>query len=493
MKNIIQAISKRKYVILLCLFVASYIAYFSYFTVLRYHTLYASYFDLGIMQQTVYNTYQAFVTGDMNRVLELTDPHGGVEQIKRMAVHNDVILAALAPLYFLYSGPETLLIVQTVVLALGAVALYFIVTTVFEKHRLRSLIALVFAGVYLMNPALQKANMFDFHAVTFATSFLLWAFYLFLKKRYGLSVLLVVLSLLTKEQVGLTTAFFGLYALFKSRGDKHRQRFGMIVFLGSVVWFALSVFVIIPYFRQSGHFALRYYGDFGDSPAHILLGLLSKPLTVFEIVFRQKTFVYLTHLAGPLFFLPFLSPTTLIALPELAINILSKSDNMRNIYYHYTAVITPFLFIGGVYGARTAVDVLKKYIPSNRATLLILVNLIVSTAVFSYFKGPLPYAREKQIHPFVYPAKEARNVFLWARTFQSENWKVAATGHVAPFFASRRYFYPFNEKYDLADVIVLTTNEAPKEAYEKLVRDPTFVQIFKTDKLEVYRKVNYNE
>src|SRR3989344_3918794 len=76
--------------LLLILGISSYILYFSLFGIMRYEKLYSHYFDLGIMQQTVYNTYQGIRTGDMSRILEVTDPHGSTDQVKRMAIHNDV-------------------------------------------------------------------------------------------------------------------------------------------------------------------------------------------------------------------------------------------------------------------------------------------------------------------------------------------------------------------------------------------------------------------
>lgn len=112
-------INKNKTIIILWFFIVVYIAYFSYFTILRLRTLYASYFDLGIMHQTVFNTYKAIAEKDISKILELTNPFNSL-QIKRMAIHNDFLLALLSPFYFIYAGPQTLLVIQTIVLALGA-------------------------------------------------------------------------------------------------------------------------------------------------------------------------------------------------------------------------------------------------------------------------------------------------------------------------------------------------------------------------------------
>ena len=86
---------------ILYLIILIFVISFIFLSIARLHQLWASYFDLGIMHQTVFNTYKALQTGDFSRILELTDPHGSGLQIKRMAIHNDMLLGLLAPLYFI--------------------------------------------------------------------------------------------------------------------------------------------------------------------------------------------------------------------------------------------------------------------------------------------------------------------------------------------------------------------------------------------------------
>ena len=273
---------KNIYQILVWFFLLAYIIYFSYFSILRYKTLYASYYDLGIMHQTVYNTYMSVKTGDWSRFLELTDP-SGPGQIKRMAVHNDILLALLSPFFFLKQGPETLLIIQTVVIALGALAIFKIALIAFQKFNNSSLLSLIFSLSYLLYFPLERANIFDFHAVTLATTFLLFMFYFWTVKKYFFSLIFFILSLLSKEQVALTTMTFGVYLFLcchceRLKGAKQSQFRGLrglfrppprrgprndiarlfsfvVVFL-SLVWFTASVFVIIPYFRRGDHFSV---------------------------------------------------------------------------------------------------------------------------------------------------------------------------------------------------------------------------------------------
>lgn len=495
-----------------------YTIYFSYFSILRYKTLYASYYDLGIMHQTVYNTYSSIKTGDWSRFLELTNPMGA-DQIKRMAIHNDILLALLSPFYFIYSGPEMLLIIQSVVIALGALAIYKLSSKIL-KH---DLLSLIFSISYLFYFPLQRANIFDFHAVALATTFLLFMFYFWTVKKYFLSFIFFILSILSKEQVALTTLFFGIYILyssslieknnFKNRSSRLRSNnklFSTMIIVFSLIWFILSLFFIIPYFRGSDHFAVARYSDFGDSPMRIITGILTNPIFLFKYIFRESTLSYFNNLLGPVGFLSLLSPIhLLIALPEFVINLLSKNPNMRNMIYHYTAVITPFVFISAIYGVKKIINYFSSKVEKNRklssrqARTVNLKRLYLTFIIlffsfsFAFFKGPLPFAKSRNIHPFKYPQKETTDTAFWAKTLQNEQLKISTTGQLSPFFTSRRYFYTFSDRYVLADYIVLRLNEIynyPEKnelipVYEKLKKDNKYELIYQKENFEVYKKI----
>ncbi len=484
----------KKYRTVLTIFVVLYLAYFSYFSIVRYRTLYSSYFDLGIMHQTVYNTFSAIKMGDYSRFLELTNPHG-FDQVKRMAIHNDMLLALLSPFYFIYNGPETLLVIQSIVLGSGAFALFGIAQHVLAKSKNKHLFSLLVSLSFLFFPAMQRANEFDFHAVTLATTLLLYMFYFFLKKRYGWSYFFFALSVLSKEEVALSTAFFGIYILYRERKS---WKFGLTILISSIIWFLVSILIIIPTFRSDTHFALKYYSDFGDSPMKVILGIVSHPVSILKYIWRSDTLRYFTDLLGPVGFLSLFSPLVLlIALPECAIDLFSNSLNMRNIFYHYTSVITPFIFISAVYGfaviEKCTVRIRSTKIKMGTVALLVLVSC---TVYFSYLISPLPFLPQQNVHPFLWPQKDTQDATMWKEILADERLKIMATGHSAPLFSSRRYLYTFSDRYDLADYVVLSVNEIynyPEKdtlipAYEKLVKDRSYMRIYKHNNFEVYRK-----
>lgn len=449
----------------------------------------------------------------------MTDPTG-VANILRLAIHNDLLLTVLAPFYFIYQGAETLLVIQSVVLGLGAIAIYLLVLKIFSLKTVKSgkevttkfgrsekdgisegkkILALAFALSYLLYPPLQRANIFDFHAVTLATTFLAFMFYFSYIRKYFWTVVFFILALVSKEQISLTTAFFGLYMIVDRFKEKKfngiKVRYGISILLISVLWFFLSFWLIIPSFRMEPHFALTRYSDFGDSATEATRGVITKPHLVTRYVFRYEVLRYIFILFAPLSFLSFFAPQFIaIALPEFAINILSSNLAMRMIVYHYTAVLTPFIFIAAIFGVKN-LNRRFKFLTIKKMSFVVLVFALL----MAYFKGPLPGAKEAYVNPLFTRPSEMRHVETWSDILKDENLTVSTTPKIAPHFTERERFYLFDERYKNSNYIVIWEEEIEKkhypyndkiyDVYEGLQRDKAFEKIYDEEEIEIYKKV----
>ena len=100
--------------ILLAIAVLAYATYFSYLTLVRYAAFEARALDLGNMDQAVWNTAQG-------NWFHMTNQPGTVN---RLSLHVEPILVPISWLYWIYNGPETLLVLQAIVVALGALPLF---------------------------------------------------------------------------------------------------------------------------------------------------------------------------------------------------------------------------------------------------------------------------------------------------------------------------------------------------------------------------------
>ncbi len=491
----IPFVRKYKIEMLLAIFVFAFIVYFSLLSINRYLTFRSNYFDLGIMDQVVYNTSRG-------RILEMTnqDFHANAS---RFAIHFDPLLAFFAPLYLIFPDPKVLLVAQVIAVGLGAVFVYLI-----GKNLLKNkLYALMFAVSYLFYFPNQRAVLFDVHAVVFSTVFLLGAIYFSLVKKYRIMLLFILLSLFTKEHVGLITFLFGLYLFFLQK----EKKYSFVVMIVSLIFFFTTFLYIIPNARQASHFALRYFEDLGDSPKSMVVNFFTKPEYIISKLTPRSTIDYLKGLFFPhIIFMVFAPFEFLIALPELAINVLSSSSNMRSIYFHYNAALVPFIYFSAIIGFRR----MKNYVKQVRKQNLLIAAYIAANIFYIYKYAPLPFSFVQD--PFVFTAidtKKMNSIEEWQKKLADETIPVATTPQIAPFFTRRQYFYNFLydtgymgaglsdddimkdiDGYKNAKYIVIAYSEVRSEAtlsqlfYKKLKSDADYKVVYRKAGIIVYRR-----
>ncbi len=287
----------------------------------------------------------------------------------RLALHVEPILLLFVPLYWLnLGGPEMLLIVQATVVSIGAWPLYHIADHKLNatQHAPRNtrtahrpppishavhFLPLVFPLSYLLLPTLESAVLFDFHAVTLAPTFLLFAFWALVQKKDVHFIIFSLLAMACKEDLSLVVAMLGLYAGLA----RWRWRLAGLTIGLSLAWFALALLVIQPRFAPGGNIQLDRYAWLGDTPLAMVQTMFTQPGLVFDHVWSQANLPgYLSMLFFPTAFLALLSPLTLLPmLPTLAVNLLSANPfTWRLEDFHYGAPLAPFLFISAIYGIR---------------------------------------------------------------------------------------------------------------------------------------------
>lgn len=417
-------ILKDKFQIILALFIITFIVVFSYLSVKRYLTLNSYYYDLGIMNQVVDNTSRGWFLEMSNQQL--------LKNANRMAIHFDPILAAFAPFYLLYRDPSVLLVAQAAIVGLGALAVYLIGVNVLRKKP----ISLLFAVSYLMYFQIQRVVLFDFHAVALATTFMLFAFYFNLAKKNFWYFLFLVLALLTKEHVGMVVALFGAY-LFLVKKEK---KTGLATALLGGVFFVVSVYVIIPYFRNESHFALKYFETLGDSPSKVMVNVLIRPKYVLGMILGQDSINYVARLITPVFYAVFSPLSLLVALPEWAINTISINGNMRAYYFHYSSLIIPVLFYNLILGYRNFSARVKK--PLIRTVALVLFIAANIYSIYGYNPVPANLVRYPVGYRELDPVKK-RSIEVLKVKLKDENIRLSTTPRLAPFFTNRRYYHNF--------------------------------------------------
>ena len=391
-----------------------YIAVFGWLATTRHLAYESGALDLGNYDQAMWNAAHG-------RGLALTT----VPQIStnRMGLHVEPILFLLVPLYWLFASPLTLIWVQTVALGLAALPL-FLISRRWLKNEWG---ALAVALAFLLLPATESVNMFDFHAVSLSPVFMLWALY-FLDKSIGLSstpsptlplsgggefpppfqgggrgrvnlsivaaILFLLLAMSTKEDISLHVLMLGVYVMFIRR---RWMAGGAIAALG-LAWAVVAFGVVIPAFRTGGGQS-AYVGFFpalGNSPLEIALSPVTKPLTVWRLLIRPQSLRALAMLTAPFAFLNVAGlPVFAIAAPSLAITLLSNNPLQQQLEsWHYAAPMLPFVSLAAADGLRRITNYELRIMNGTRrmATGLGILLLVVSLG-YHFLRGYSPLAK----------------------------------------------------------------------------------------------------
>ena len=309
-------------------------------------------FDMGNMDQAVWNTLHGHPFRFTNRAEDWNGPP------TRLGIHVEPILLLIAPLYLIHSGPETLIALQTVAFALGALPLFLL-----GLRRMPGLplVAAAFAVAYLASPAVVGASLWDFHAVALATPLLLLALWALDARRFGWFILAALLAMLTKEDVGLSLIPLGVYIALWLR----RPRLGGVVGVVALAWVALCFAVILPHFNGGASGGNTYwyrYAQFGATPRDAVLTILTHPWLPLAFVLgdaaRRAYLGILLRMGGGLgLFAPLL---WICALPELAVNTLSGHAEQYSGFFQYNAMLGAYLMAAGVYGAAALYDARRR-------------------------------------------------------------------------------------------------------------------------------------
>src|SRR5436853_2303638 len=330
---------------LLILVMLVYALGMSHQAILRYDTFKATAFDLGNMDQVLWNTIHGRLFQFTNQGADWYGPP------TRLAIHFEPIILPLSLLYLFHADPRILLVFQTLALVTGALPVFLLTRKYLPEW---PLLAPCMVIAYLLSPALLGLNLFDFHPVSLATPLLLYAVLALTYRRYGWFITACIFAAACKEDVPLTIAMFGILVIWYYK----LPRLGTALLLGGLCWSLLAFLVIIPHFypgAQHNNYWYRYE-ELGSSPGVALVNILFHPWLLFTTFITLDRIYYLFGLFRSSGFLALLAPEWLLpALPSLAVNLLSTDALLYSGVYHYNATIIPFIILAAIHGTRRLV------------------------------------------------------------------------------------------------------------------------------------------
>lgn len=343
--------------VLFWVLVLGYIVLFCALSLRRYDAFVPHALDLGNMEQAIWNTLHGrpFHFTNMRR-------HDlGIEAFgtdSRLSFHVEPILVPLALLHLVYGGPQALLVAQTVILSSGALAVRRLV----HRHLPGSQSAsLAFPIAYLLFPALQAANLYEFHPVTLTAALLLWAFDFADAQAYGRFCIPAVAAVACKEDIGIAVAALAAWMLLRRRSRPARSSRVFWVLCGTVglSWTLVAFLVIIPHWSPRGTpYTCRLLPPgsvLAGKPCPSLRGVLSlwgtHPQLLWALLTLSPKLGFLHRLFVSTGYLALFNPLSLLPMvPGLVLILVSGEPHMYSGLAHYSAELVPALVVSAILG-----------------------------------------------------------------------------------------------------------------------------------------------
>ncbi|MFQ9515740.1 MAG: DUF2079 domain-containing protein [Eubacterium sp.] len=309
-------------------------------TVLRYVTYSNSTFDFGIFAQ-MYEYMKQKGTVDTTVERNYLLSHFGV--------HFSPIFYVGLPIYFIFSSPVTVQLIQALMIALPVIP----ITLLCRKYRLSNWMTVALSLLYVLYPATAGGSFYDIHENCFLTFLILMTAWTIERKKNILLIIFTILTFMVKEDAPIYIMVLGSYFLF-SRRDKKR---GIILMAASAVWFIIAVSIVNSFGLGvlDNRFSNLYFNPEGGM-GQIIQTILTNPAYVIsQIVGNGGTdsmdkigyiIVMVIPVAAALFTTGKKYSRYILILPFVVINLMTTYIYIHDITFQYNfGVIALFMYL----------------------------------------------------------------------------------------------------------------------------------------------------
>lgn len=322
--------------------------------------------------------------------------------------------------------------------------------TLLKSDRTAFLIALV----YLLYPALQAANWYDFHAPAFLPLLFFSMCYFLVTQNWKLYFPFVLLTLMIQEQVAfavfiISAYYFVKFGHFKSL-LKTAKPLRMTENLAATLTLFASVFyyLVSGYIRNSFPVNPEYVELLKATGAYSVLGLKGDPLLFPLYIFLNPhnafsaltydfpiKILYIIFIFGPLLFVPFRSKLIIGVLGPISLYLFSNYSAYYEIGTQYPLYAIPLIFVAAIYG-------LNKFNARNQLRTLkvmLVVTLVMTTIVSPLSSLSYPLVKEGFLwYPSVdIPSKENADSLNGLVSLIPPDASVLTQNYIFPHISSR--------------------------------------------------------
>jgi len=410
---------------------------------------------------------------------------GQHKPMNMLAIHSSFFWIFLMPFYVVVPGMGTLIFLQSAALGLAAVPMYLIARWVVRDEWA----AVLLATAFILMPPIVSQHVNQVEEPSFLPVLLLFVVYFFLQHKFRPFLVMALVSCLNRENVPLAIAMFGLWALIERR---HWKWVIAPMALGAA-YFTLVIYVIMPYFRQDQPWHVtRQYAHLGDGALGIVTNLFAQPQLLVAQLFNFENLHYLIFLVQPMgWILPLVNPAAVIALPDLAANMLSSNSALRVIPWHYNLITGAALFVSLILTLRKVSDWLQQRGAGQRCAQVIgAVFVVLSLAHWFLWLQPQVYhrlPRHDALERAITVVPPEKSVVVPIRLIGH----VAARESVSELMAFQnrpRYAAMF-------EYIIVDANERQygppitQDFFDKFYRNPTYQMVFAEENVFVFHRL----
>jgi uncharacterized membrane protein len=447
----VPSVVKRRGPLVLVLAAAlGYATFFSFFLLRWHYKLRTGNFDLAINNNLMYGG----LSGDfLKSPVAFPDDPG-----KYLAAHAKFGHYLFLPIYAIVPRPETLLIIQSVLIGGSSVPLFL-----FARRHLTEWTAATVTLAYLAYYPMHGATFSEFQNVPIAALFVFGVVWAADAKRWIWMGVFTAIALLMREDVPIGLSIIGFFLL----ASGYRPTAGLILAAVSTCYFLLLRFYVM---EEAGDwwFPTMYKELWADGERgfrSVIKTLITNPMFVITKLAIEKKVIYLAHLLTPMAFLPLRRWYLWLALIPggLLTLLVTNYDPPIQFSFHYVMHWAPYLFMATVL-ALVAIGKSPDFGPQRQRAALF--ALCGASAVLSFNYGA--FARREHsfkggFHKveFTYSQAEADRYQRLLDLIKDipKDATVAATEKVGPHLSSRRILHTMRTGPHGAEWIVASSRE----------------------------------
>ncbi|MCI5058164.1 MAG: DUF2079 domain-containing protein [Flavobacteriales bacterium] len=377
-----------------------------------------------------------------------------------LADHFDLYLILFSPLTFLFKT-YTLLVVQIIALIIGGIGIYK-----FFIHRGESKNFALTATIYFYSFfGVFTALAFDYHSNVVAAAIVPWFFVFVDMQKLKRAFIILVLILVSKENISLWMCFVCLGMMISYRKNKSLRNYLLCTSIFCGVYFITIISVVMPSLAYSNEFAHFRYDYLGKTPIQAITHLISNPIDSFKTLFTNhhnnpqldyiKAELHIILMCSGLFLLFWKPQYILMLIPIYFQKLYHNNHFMWGVGFQYSIEFAPILSLG----IFSVISSFKRKKLKKILTIIVAMMAVISTV--RIMDRTIFYTKKSKIR--FYKAKHYRRNYDVNRVHKlldelPHDAKICAQSPFLAHLALRDDIYEFPRVKD-AEYIIFSKNE----------------------------------